>query len=96
MTLRVSSDATEQKTGPILVASRRDFTWPMRIEMHHVSSEYWVAHIQWHDVKASFTRQIAATQFKIGPDGSVASFGIEAVPVSGGLTEGLIWFTKIT
>lgn len=79
-----------------LTARRSDATWPIECELEHVSGEYWLMKYSFiHNRSVAGLQGFVSVQFKLGPDGKVASMGIDWRSFLSESVEGLIWFDKV-
>ncbi|KAK3360703.1 putative penicillin-binding protein [Lasiosphaeria hispida] len=90
------SASRERKPRVELVALRPDAAWPIMCEFEHVSGEYWLVEYNLiHNPVTYLLGGIEPAQFKLGPNGKVASMGIDWRNVFDDTSEGLIWFNRV-
>ncbi|KAK3945584.1 penicillin-binding protein 4 [Diplogelasinospora grovesii] len=82
--------------GKTLRSERSEFTWQNKVELEHVSGEYWVLYST--SLKAPGNMAIdgiAAVEFRIGVDGRVSKVGIEWRDTASGVVDGWIWYDRL-
>lgn len=75
----------------ILVADRPEMTWKYRLEMHHVSGDYWVVYNKHLDTPNPMLEEYSSMEVKIGHDGKCKSLDIHWIdrmgaPVDAGIS----------
>jgi hypothetical protein len=80
----------------ILVAPRDNMTWRSRIEIHHVSGDYWIAWVIPTGVEATWSRDYQRAEFKRAPDGKVNALEIRMENHLGYVYEGLVKFNRVS
>ena len=78
-------------TEKVLLATVTERTWPFSIELQHVSSEHFLAHMQTGN--GLVIKRRAKTEFRIGVDGKVDEVGIA---MEEGMPDYKFWFKKIS
>jgi hypothetical protein len=76
-----------------LFAERPGFTWRSVCDFVHVSAESWVLYFSLLTGESEAAWEIAAVQFRIGPDGEVSAMGIEWR--ANFAVEGWIWYNRM-
>lgn len=67
----------ENPNDKILVAERPNMTWKYKLELHHVSGNFWIVYNKFLDVPIPYIiNDFSGGEFKIGVDGKVASLDI--------------------
>ena len=78
-----------EATDKVLIANVTERTWPFSIELQHVSSEHFIAHL--HAGKGLVIKKRVKAEFRIGVDGKVDELGIA---MEEGMPDHKFWFKK--
>lgn len=68
LTLQVKSHI--DTANEVLVGFRENDTWPIRFDLHHVSSDWWIMYMEEVQSPTIFSRGFARAEFEFGVDGS--------------------------
>lgn len=79
----------------MLVADRPDSTWQYKIQLEHVTGDYWMAYTKITDDEDSFFDDFAKGWFVIGVDGKVAALNISWQTQLGDMDEGTSSFERV-
>lgn len=81
----------------ILVADRPEMTWKYKLEMHHVTGEYWIVYNKHLEVPNPMLEEYSSLKVKIGHDGRCKSLDIHWMNRMGAPVDaGILSFKKIS
>lgn len=84
----------ENPEETLLVTHRTDMTLRYRLELHHISADYWIVYVSPFGGD-SFINDYAKGWFVIGVDGKVEGLNISWQNAEGQQSEGAPWFEKV-
>ncbi|OAQ90495.1 penicillin-binding protein [Purpureocillium lilacinum] len=97
ITLRIKDETSVLGERKLLTASRSEFTFPMVLDLHHVSGDWWLMVLDMANNPVVYFRSYAEAEFQFGVDGRPHGLDVQFSP--GGLNEGdrdpKVLFTKI-
>ncbi|KAG9236943.1 putative penicillin-binding protein [Amylocarpus encephaloides] len=83
----------KEKEKQTLCASRRSFTWPIILELSHISGNYFMAYADSTTAPGMVFKQALPAEFAVGVDGVVGRVGVAFEPEMG--REGRVWFERV-
>lgn len=83
----------DEDSSPLFTIDRSNQTWGMKMNLQHVSGDYFIAYVDSTTAPGTLLfRHALPAQFVIGADGNPARFGARMEETMG---EELIWFDRI-
>lgn len=79
--------------GDSLHGSRLDVTWPLSLDLKHITGDFFVTYMDYAYGAGYSFKEVAPAEFRIGKTGKPISLGIGFEPKMG--TDQLIWFDKV-
>ncbi|KAJ6441533.1 penicillin-binding protein [Purpureocillium lavendulum] len=85
ITLRVKTTSNGAEKQKVLRASRLEYTFPMKLDLEHVSGDWWLMVLDMANNPVAYFRSYAETAFQFGVDGKPSAMEVQFTP--GGLNE---------